>query len=84
MYKLKNESSGPSSGNFEKVEGTRKPPSSYAERDWYVEYKDFQEGTYYFFTDISWNGKANSKSYVVNCYGPCCAEFLEDVGPQVS
>ena len=61
-----------------KVEGGKKERSPYALRDTYFEFDSFEGGTYYFYSDIHWNGKAADKTFCVNCYGPQKVDFIVD------
>lgn len=56
-----------------------KERSPYALRDTYVEFPYFEPGTYFMYIKINWNGKAATKSFSVNCYGPEVIDFCDEM-----
>ena len=58
-------------------QGTRER-TEYAHRDTYVEFDQFDEGVYYMFVKVIWNGKSRNKEFAVNCYAPSRCIWLGD------
>ena len=69
--------------NFESIRNGEQEKSPYALRDTYIEFTSFAPGTYLMYIDIQLNGKAQDKSFSVNCYGPSKVIFEDDLSTTV-